>query len=87
MNIIMTMAGKKICDASIPDFAVETNESYKIWVKRHADKIEYTKKKFGEAKFYDAIEKFSSDMAGKMNKSDLTSYCREVSDWVRSPLD
>lgn len=87
MNILMTMAGKKMCDASIPDFAVATDESYKMWMKRHADQIEYTKKKFGEEKFYSTIETFSSEMAGKMNKSDLTSSCKSLSDWVRSPLD
>jgi hypothetical protein len=87
MNIIMTVAAKRACDAAIPNFATETDESYKAWVKRHAEQIEQTKKKFGELKLQDAIEQLSSYLNEEGTKSDLTDYCKELSDWVKSPLD
>lgn len=82
----MTMAGKKMCDAAIPNFATQTNDSYSLWVKRNAETIESAKKPFGEKKFLENIDKLSSDASGKFSKDELASFCKEVSDWIKSPL-
>ena len=76
-----------MCDAAIPDFAAQTDDSYKVWAKRHAEAIEYTKKKFGEKKFYEIIDKLSSNVSGEISKDGLISHCKEISDWLKSPLD
>lgn len=93
-NIVFTIAGKKFCDVDKQDFALQTTSAYELWKKRHTQEIENAKIKLGgEKKFLALIDNVASDPFAafgtglSIQKDKVPAYCKEVSEWLLSPLD